>query len=193
MSTDDDFERSDPSNSEQIDLTLAAFTREFDAFTQIDDVEFNALISITGRLLTAVNHEVYLLNEDPSIINGALELRFGDGSIIQVTDAHSGARIYPNKIHSQPEDSSKPSEIQVLSNAEIAIGKTCVDVLVGLERARLCGNEYLTSAFVFDFQSIKIGYENFFELYGQERSQIVVDPNWKNCKLVSLVSGKTHE
>ena len=172
-------------------LDLTTFTRVFDTFTQIEDGEFDAVLDSVGRNLIAANHEVFACAEHSSIDIGALELSFDGDKIIQICSGHAGARVFTNQLFPQPDDTGMPTEVRRLDLAETAIGTECRDVLGVIERANVHGHEFLIAGFVFDFRSVRIGFENFERHQGKQRSQIVLDPEWPDCSFVSLLSGET--
>ncbi|MEO0475356.1 MAG: hypothetical protein AAF085_05185 [Planctomycetota bacterium] len=172
-------------------MDLSTFIQNYDACTQIDDVEFDALVAAHGRKLVAANQSVYLPIEEAVPLEGALELRFDDNKILQFTMGHWGTRVYTEPIYPDPENPDVPTEVQPLAEAEYAIGKTCRDILVGLEEFNASGHKFLAAAFALDFGSIRIGYENFSST-AEWPAWIVLNPSWPNCRLVSLITGKTY-
>lgn len=165
---------------------------DFDAFTSIEQTGFDVLSGALGRSLVSASQEVFLPIEEQAV-GGAIELRFSDRLVLLISDAHSGLCVYPHQIHADPDSSDVPTQIDPLELATPMIGFPCRDVLIALEPVQLHGKGYITAGKIFDFQPLTLGYENFFHRWGTERSQVVVDPDWSHCKLVSLATGGARE
>lgn len=159
----------------------------------MDEMDFQILIGAHGRFLSSVNYEAFLPIEEPLVFDGSLELQFDGNIFLQVTMAHQGVRVYPDRIYPDPDHCDVPTEIRNLKQGSIGIGKRCLDILAMLEVAQSRGRSYVIGALVFDFESIRIGYENFSPLYGIRRSHIVTNPNWTCTRIVSLISGEIME
>ena len=133
---------------------------------------------------------MYYPDEEVTFADGPLELTFGPGHFIHITDAHSGLCVLPRQLDADPAHPDIPSKLRPFTEAEKAVNEICRDIEIILETTSgLHGCEYLTSALLFKFSSITIGIENFERLQGTSRSSVVVNPDWPDDKRLSLASG----